>query len=517
MTTISTNRGGRHPSNGPDEDHYLAPFPRVELNDSLLDLALSVQRGNWGNLTKLIQSMYGRIPLKSENFPIPSQPRPPRKISANSTPYQAYSIRAKDLTFPNSPPDRTELSLWQNTIAPRITNILLCMAKRSRPSGLEISAYLHMVLGEFLISGQRSPKVAMEKSFGDFLMEGVPRDNEWNDLVMESRPRFLILGKEQNGVAHHWYVIIVDIDTRRAYCFDSKTEQDTRFKHIKAFTFLKKEWAIRLPRIPVPEQMIELPSFTRNDAHSSGFICLYHIILLFRKPAYLRKLRHGDVIATQKHLDRVVRPAERYVGIQIEEPTKEAAPTPELRLGVDGGNHNGPQKKEASMKLKLHIPPKRHRKRPYEKATAAGLSEETKNALPNLSTACKVDDAEPGIDFAATHVQMKIWESIPDGLTSGKDGIGTLLDGVGRRRRSLGMRNRGEAVAILCTRVLAEIVKENHLESFTVGILHGQSVSGELEPVRTARRYVKTTSSSSDRMASSFWVDTAGMSYPPGS
>ncbi|KAI0538132.1 hypothetical protein GGR58DRAFT_513247 [Xylaria digitata] len=407
MAAISTNNKQQHPSSNPDEDYYLAPFPYVELDDSLLDLALSVQRGNWDNLTKLIQSMYGRLPLKSENFPIPSQPGSPRKISANRTPYQTHSIRAKDLMFLNSPPDRTEPSLWHNTIAPRITNILLCMAKRIRPGALDISAYLYMVLGEFLIGGQRTPKVAMEKSFGDFL-EGVPRDNEWNSLVMQSRPRFLILGKGQNGVAYRWYVIVVDIDARTAYCFDSRTEQDTRFKHIEAFTFLKKEWAIWLPQIPVPEQMIELPSFTRNDSYSSGFLCLYHIVLLFRTPAYLRKLRHGDVVATQKHLDRVVRPAEKYVGIQVEEPTKEAAPISELGLGVDDGNHNGPEKKEASVKFEPHTPPRGIKKRPYMKIITAGIPEETKNALPNVPTTGNVDDSEPGIDSAATPMVLRL-------------------------------------------------------------------------------------------------------------
>ncbi|TGJ88698.1 hypothetical protein E0Z10_g124 [Xylaria hypoxylon] len=411
MAAISIDHRRQHPSNEPDQHCYPEPFPYAELDESLLALALSVQRGNWGSLTTLVKSMYGSLPPASKNFPIPSQPDSPRKISPYTVLYKANSHQARALMFGKSPPDRTEPSLWQNTIGPRITNVLLRMAKRSRLSGREISAYLNMVLGDFFIGGQRTPKVAIEKSFGDFLMQDVPRDNEWENSVMKGRPRFLIIGRGQQGDGYHWYVIIVDTDTKKVYCFDSRAEQDTRFNHIEAFALLQSEWAIRLPQIPVPDQMIELPSFTRNDHYSSGFLCLYHVILLFRTPDYLRKLKHGDVIATQKHFDRVIKPAEKYVGIEVEEPTREMASNYELGLNVNGRNHNGSEKKEASVKLKTHTLQKRPQKRIYKKIMTVDIPEETRSSLPNLSTTVNLDDSEPGVDSAASPVILPLPKS----------------------------------------------------------------------------------------------------------
>ncbi|GAW17080.1 hypothetical protein ANO14919_065300 [Xylariales sp. No.14919] len=406
MTSIMTDRRRQHPPNEPDQqyshEHRPVSFPFVEIDDSLLALSLSVRRGNWGNITGLVESIYGRLPPASEHLPIPSQPDSPAKISANYPLYKAGSVRAQALMLYKSPPDRTEPSLWRSTIGPRITNVLLRMARRSRLSGLEISAYLHMVLGDFFIGGQRDPKVAIEKSFGDFLTESVPQDTEWNKSIMESKPQFLILGRGQNGLGYHWYVIIVDISAKKAYCFDSRTEHDTRFHHIEAFAIVQKEWAIRLPQIPVPDHMIELPSFTHKDHHSSGFLCLYHIMLLFRMPVYLRKLKHGDVVATQKHFDRVIKPAEMYVGVKVEEPIGEMALISAHELGVDDRDYNESEKKEASVKLKVHTPQKRAGKLIHKEIKTIDLTGEAGSSSPNLSTTSNLVDSKSRVDSGAS-------------------------------------------------------------------------------------------------------------------
>ncbi|KAI3342158.1 hypothetical protein F4824DRAFT_511911 [Ustulina deusta] len=289
-----------------------APFP-----ESVLDQALSVQEGKFANLRGLVRSMYGRLPRASDNLPIPSQHAPPRRISTDTAIYKAMTLRASALMSGKLPPDGTEPCLWNNTIGPRIANVLLRVAKRSRPSALEISAYLHMVLVDFFIGGHRSPKVTIEKSFGDFLMEGTPQDTEWDNSVIKGKPQFLILRRGEELVGSHWYVIIVDINAKKAYCLDSKVDQHTKTSHIEAFSCLQKAWAVRLPQIPVPDRMIELHSFTQSDYHGSGFLCLYHIMLLFRRPHGLTKLKHGNITMPQEYLDDITQPAEKYIGIKV--------------------------------------------------------------------------------------------------------------------------------------------------------------------------------------------------------
>ncbi|KAI0479592.1 hypothetical protein F4859DRAFT_441053 [Xylaria cf. heliscus] len=297
-------------------------LPHISFDEALVALALSVKRGNWDDLNKLAQSVLGRPPTSSDEFSISSQPGPPTIISAKADRYIPWTPRAGALLLGKIPPDRSDQKLWGNVIGPRIANVLLCMAKRGRLDGFEITAYLHMVLVDFFVGGYRDPKVVIENCFGDFLMKGVPRDVEWDNLVMENKPRFLIFRRGQGIVGHHWYVIIVDTDARLAYCFDSMAAQDTRAEHIEAFALLQKEWAVRIPKIPAPEQMLELASFKQKDYLTSGFLCLYHIALLFRAPGRLGRLKHGDVIATQKYLDRVIKLAENYIGVKVRASTE---------------------------------------------------------------------------------------------------------------------------------------------------------------------------------------------------
>ncbi|KAI0974011.1 hypothetical protein F4678DRAFT_458799 [Xylaria arbuscula] len=294
-------------------------FPHEVLDDLIFELARSVRKGTRNDLTKLLRSIYGRLPRTSDVIPIPAQQAPVRAILANTSIYKALTPRASALMYGKLPPDQTEPWLWNNTVAPRIANVLLRKAKRTRPSGLEISAYLHIVLVDF-IRGKRNPKVMIEKSFGDFLMEGVPPDTEWDNLVTKKKPRFLILGRGENEASYNWYVIIVDIDARIAYCFDSKVDEHTRVKDSMAFDLLQRQWTARIPQIPVPERLIDLPSFTRKSHYGSSFMCLYHVMLLFRRPLELRKLKGGNKALPRGYLDRIViEPAENYIGVKVKE------------------------------------------------------------------------------------------------------------------------------------------------------------------------------------------------------
>ncbi|KAI1355232.1 hypothetical protein F5Y01DRAFT_311150 [Xylaria sp. FL0043] len=289
----------------------------LRLDKSVIDLALSTRGGSFKDLTSLLQSIHSGLPRDTDNFPIPSQARPSRTISASTGIYKALSPRAAALMYGILPPDRTEPWQWNNVIAPRITNILLRMAKRSRPSGFEISAYLHMLLLDF-IEGQRSTSVATEKLFGHFLTDGALPDTEWDKSVIAKKPRFLILGRgEESVVGYHWYTIIVDINIRKAYCFDSKADQNSKESHIAAFDCLRKQWTARMLQIPAPERLIELPSFICRDDYSSGFLCLYHLLLLFRRPFALGKLEHGNITVPQEYPDRIIPPAKNYVGIKV--------------------------------------------------------------------------------------------------------------------------------------------------------------------------------------------------------
>lgn len=248
---LSVHPQWQQPSSSSNENLHLARLPHISFDVSLVALALSVKRGNWDNLTKLAHSVFGRLPRASDDFPIPSQATPLKIIPANTNRYKPWTPRARGLLSGKVPPDRSDQKLWSNAIGPRIANVLLCMAKGDRLNGLDISAYLHMVLVDF-IDGCRTPKIMIENSFGDFLY--MPQDVEWDNLVMKNKPRFLIFGRGQGIVGHHWYVIVVDTEARQAYCFNSMAEQNTRAEHIKAFALLQKEWAARLPLIPIPEQ-----------------------------------------------------------------------------------------------------------------------------------------------------------------------------------------------------------------------------------------------------------------------
>ncbi|KAI1425701.1 hypothetical protein F5Y12DRAFT_795620 [Xylaria sp. FL1777] len=299
------------------DQSYLLPFRNNSVDKPLWDLTLSVQNGSFDDLDSLLRSIYGRPPQLSDDFPISSQTTFPRTILADTALYRAWTPRATALMSGRIPPDSTEPWLWNSVIAPRIANVLLRMAKNSWPSGLEISAYLHMVLIDF-ISGQQSPKVTIEKRFGSFLVEDAPRDVEWDNSIINSKPRFLILRRgEELLSSYHWYVIIIDTDARKAYCFDSKVDQHSRADHGEDFALLQKQWAARISQIPPPDQLIELPSFLQTNDYSSGFISIYHVMLLFRKPLDLRSLEHGSVTMRQECFDYIIKSAEKHIGLRI--------------------------------------------------------------------------------------------------------------------------------------------------------------------------------------------------------
>ncbi|KAI1738968.1 hypothetical protein F4680DRAFT_466785 [Xylaria scruposa] len=339
----------------------LVRLPKISFDESLVALALSVKRGNWSNLTKLVQSVFGRLLIVSDNFPIPSQITPPSVKPANTAYYKPWTPRAGVLLSDKKPPDRSDSKLWRNVIGPRIANVLICMAKRKRRlSGLEISAYLHMVLIDFFIEGYRTPKVMFENSFGDFLMRSVPQDVEWCSSAMKKKPRFLIFSRVQGMAGPHRYVIIVDTNARQAYCFDSTATLDTRAEHIEAFAFLQEVWTARMPWTPVPEQMVELPSFSQKDDLDSGFLCMYHILL--------RKLEHGDVVANRKDLNRIIQPAEKYIGIKFKGYTSKTTLVSRSASNSTDRNNNIPEKKPIRIKFRKpedHSKAERHQPRKH--------------------------------------------------------------------------------------------------------------------------------------------------------
>ncbi|KAJ2986907.1 hypothetical protein NUW58_g4807 [Xylaria curta] len=405
---FSAHPGWQKPSNTPDENSSPTLLSDVSLNESVINLALSVQRGNWDSITQLVQSMYGRLPTTKDDFPVPTQVAPPNTISPDFARYIPWTPRARALLDGKSPPDRSEPKLWNNAIGPRMANVLLCMAKRGRLSGIEISAYLHMVLVDFA-SGQRTPSAMTETYFGDFLAKNASRDNEWDNLAMNNDPKFVIFGRRQGILSHHWYVIVVDIAAKKAYCFDSIVAQDTRAEHIEAFALLQEKWAIRLPQLPVPEYMIELPSFIQADSLRSGFLCMYHISLLFRSPTHLKKLEHGNMIATREDLDWVIKAAENYIGIKVKEAPVNLEPITNLLLNTmssDRGGNLG--KKQVNTRTKsnallreLAANKCEFKELTLKETTASKLSPKTGSSLSNLFITGNLDD--PGLSFASPY------------------------------------------------------------------------------------------------------------------
>ncbi|KAI0202046.1 hypothetical protein F4808DRAFT_468958 [Astrocystis sublimbata] len=244
------------PSRPSNKKHNI---PRISLDAPLVALALSVRKGNWVHLTQLAQGVFGRLPTALDNCPIPTQSSPHATIPSGESYYVAWTPRAGALLSGKDPPDRTDPRYWNKVVGPRIANMLLCKARGKRLSGYEINAYLHMVLVDF-ISGNRTPKVMNAK-----------RDVDWECSVMESQPQFLVFRRGLGDGGHHWQAA----------------------EHIEAFALLQKEWAARISRIPAPNYL------------ESGFLCMYHMLLLFRTPIRLEKLKHGDVVARVRDLDRV--------------------------------------------------------------------------------------------------------------------------------------------------------------------------------------------------------------------
>ncbi|KAI0407615.1 hypothetical protein F4802DRAFT_620525 [Xylaria palmicola] len=376
-----------------------------DFDESLVNLALSVKIGNGDNLTELVRSLHNRLPTTSNCFSLPSHTGTLAIKPANTAVYRSQAAQASALLPVKKSQDRSDPNIWKENIAPRIKSMLLRMAGHTRPSTSEISAYFHMVLGDFF-DGQRTPKAMTENTFGDFLKENVLRDKEWDHSVMERKPRFLVLGRGQDMGAdyYHWYVIIVDMETKKAYCFDSMAVQDNRAEHIQAFAILQKHWAVRLSRIPVPDYMIELPSFTHKDCYSSGFLCMHHIALLFRNPLGLKKLKHGDVTAKQKNFNRVTKLAKSYLGIEAEGRQEDMMFNSKLIPQLNDSNNDWSLQKKDSTKLESTTPQGKpetnweHKKYGRKKGTAMESPRGIGSFLSGLFGAGDTRDSGPGVD-----------------------------------------------------------------------------------------------------------------------
>jgi len=303
----------------PERPSYLEPLPPVSCEDDVLTRALKVRKGMMGHVTQLLQSMYGSLPVLSDNFYVPRQPTSPRIIDAHEALYEPHTSRANKLMIGRRPVDGSDVLVWRGDIGPRLANALLLYEKKLPLSSPETGALLHMLLVEFFPGGQRPrhPTVMIEHVFGSFLHRGAGRYMSWESGVLKSKPQFLILGRYQTSSYPHKYIIIVEVATGRTYCFDSMTKQDNRDEHMDVFDTLRKRWSARFAQFPPIQQMIELPSYMSMESSASGYLCAYHIYLLFRTPVKLWELQNGDVEATKRDVDTIMKAVTEYIGIKV--------------------------------------------------------------------------------------------------------------------------------------------------------------------------------------------------------
>ncbi|GAP89491.1 hypothetical protein SAMD00023353_3800030 [Rosellinia necatrix] len=356
-------------------------------DEPLVTLALSVQKGSWNTITSLLHSMYG-------GYPVDGSLRVMSNTIGIVQPCRRglWGTLEEKFILGELPPRRTKAPLWDYTIGPRVANLLLHMTKHSRPSGLEISAYLHMVLAGFFVGEKMNPEVMIETTFGDFLTKDGPRNEAWDKLIMHCNPQFLVIRRCQQPAGCHWYVIVVETGAKRAYCFDSFARQDNRAEHIAAFAFLREEWAVRLPRIPAPERMIEVPSFIHKDSQRSSFLCIYHVALLFRERSHLWRLEHGNVTASKEDFDYVTQLAENYI---------RKFPYKTLNAddhGCEGDLECGLREglKSCAASVKMAAEKHKSKKRAY-KDTMVESSQEARSSSSSAYLARSPDSSRPGL------------------------------------------------------------------------------------------------------------------------
>jgi hypothetical protein len=301
----------------PERPSYLEPLPPVAGEDDVRLQALKVRIGMMEHVTQLLESMYGKLPMLSDNFYIPFQPVSARIIDAHEAFYEPHTSRANRIMMGRRPLDGSGFLAWRGDIGPRLANALLLYERKKPLSAPEIGALLHMLLVEFYPGSQRRPTVMIERVFGSFLRRGAGRCMFWESDVLKYKPKFLILGRRQTSSFRHKYIIIVEVATGRVYCFDSMTIQDNRDEHMDVFERLRKRWSISFPQSPQVQQMLELPSYTSMENYSSGYLCAYHIYLLFRTPVKLWELQNGDVEATKRDVDTIMKAVRGYIGIKV--------------------------------------------------------------------------------------------------------------------------------------------------------------------------------------------------------
>ncbi|KAI1814159.1 hypothetical protein GGS20DRAFT_549646 [Poronia punctata] len=304
---------------GLEKPWSLSPI-KIQIDEAVLARVLMVRKGNMSNVCDLLKSMYGHLPVLSDDFPIPVQMTSPRTISADAALYADWSPEATALMQGRrAQDDISNPQVWKNVVGPRLVNLLLRMHDKIPLGGAEIMAGLHMLLIEFFPGGSREPIVMTENKFGSFLRSNGPRDGEWEAAVTRFQPRFLILGRRQPGVYSHWYILIIEMATGKVYAMDSMDAQDNWAEHSRMFDRLRRYWPIRFPHLAVPQQMFQLPSYKSMEPHSPGYLCLYHVALLFRMPVRLWALENGDETAQEAEFDAFQKMVETYTGIRVVE------------------------------------------------------------------------------------------------------------------------------------------------------------------------------------------------------
>jgi hypothetical protein len=131
--------------------------------------------------------------------------------------------------------------------------------------------------------------------------------------------------------------------------------------------------------------MIELPSFKHKDIHSSGFLCVYHIAVLFRAPVRLGKLKDGDVDAVQEDFDHVIESAENYIAFKVTPVPKPIIPYMDDR--------NIPEQNEGTGKLGSLTPQGKEEGRICEPRKRIC----NQDSLVDPFTTIPADDCDPGV------------------------------------------------------------------------------------------------------------------------
>lgn len=111
----------------------------------------------------------------------------------------------------------------------------------------------------------------------------------------------------------------------------------------------------------------------------------------------LRRLKHGDVIATQKNLDHVIRAAENYIGIKVEGFAEETAPTPGLTPNANRRSSDILEKPKFRIEARVPRGNLKSGLTPYANSRGSDTPEKTRFRIKArvLQGSSKVEEQQP--------------------------------------------------------------------------------------------------------------------------